>query len=114
MLQDQETSEAVGQGVLQGLFGQAKGQVFVQPASQTAFAVGIVDNVQASDAGMIAPIAERVRPRITQDVVSGLGDSAIGWAEAHIKARYDEGAARQALGLPEQAPAAAGAPAAPQ
>jgi len=114
-LQDQETQEAIGQGVLQGLFGQAKGQVFVQPASQTAFAVGVVDEIRASDVSTVAPIAERARPRITQDLVSGLGDSAIGWAQVNSKARYDVGAARQALGLPEEAPAdPAGAPAGPQ
>jgi peptidyl-prolyl cis-trans isomerase D len=105
-LQDQETQEAIGQGVLQGLFGQAKGQVFVQPASQTAFAVGVVDDIRASDVSTVAPIAERVRPQITQDLVSGLGDSAIGWTQVNSKARYDVGAARQALGLPEEAPAA--------
>lgn len=114
ILQDQETAEAIGPGVLQGLFGQAKGQVFVQPASQTAFAVGVVDDVRASDAAMVAPIAERVRPRITQDVTSGMGDSAIRWVQARSGASYDVAAARQALGLPEQAPAPAGAPAAPR
>ncbi len=114
MLQDQETAEAIGPGVLQGLFGQAKGQVFVQPASQTAFAVGVVDDIRASDAAMVAPIAERVRPRITQDVTSGMGDSAIRWVQARSGASYDVAAARQALGLPEQAPAPAGAPAAPR
>ncbi|WP_226634218.1 peptidylprolyl isomerase [Brevundimonas poindexterae] len=108
-LQDQETVEAIGQGVAQGLFGQAKGQVFVQPQSQTAFAVGVVDDVRASDPAMVAPIAERVRPRVTQDVVSGMGESAIGWTQARAKASYDVGAARQALGLPEEAPAPAGA-----
>ncbi len=105
-LQDQETQEAIGGGVLQGLFGQSKGQVFVQPASQTAFAVGVVDDIRASEASTVAPIAERVRPRITQDLVSGLGDSAIRWTQANSKASYDVAAARQALGLPEQAPAA--------
>jgi peptidyl-prolyl cis-trans isomerase D len=105
-LQDEEAQEAIGQGVLQGLFGQAKGQVFVQPASQTAFAVGVVDDIRASDAATVAPIAERIRPRITQDLVSGLGDSAIGWTQANSKASYDVAAARQALGLPEEAPAA--------
>lgn len=113
-LQDQETAEAIGPGVLQGLFGQSKGQVFVQPASQTAFAVGVVDDVRASDVAMVAPIAERVRPRITQDLVSGLGDSAIGWTQVNSKASYDVAAARQALGLPAEAPAPAGAPAGPQ
>ncbi|HAJ03318.1 MAG TPA: rotamase, partial [Brevundimonas sp.] len=101
-LQDQETQQAIGPGVLQGLFGQAKGQVFVQPASQTAFAVGVVDDIRASDAATVAPIAERIRPRITQDLVSGLGDSAIRWTQANSKASYDVGAARQALGLPEE------------
>lgn len=114
ILQDQETAEAIGPGVLQGLFGQAEGQVFVQPASQTAFAVGVVDDVRASDAAMVAPIAERVRPRITQDVTSGMGDSAIRWVQARSGSSYDVTAARQALGLPEEAPAPAGAPAAPQ
>jgi len=114
ILQDQETAEAIGPGVLQGLFGQAEGQVFVQPASQTAFAVGVVDDVRASDAAMVAPIAERVRPRITQDVTSGMGDSAIRWVQARSGSSYDVAAARQALGLPEEAPAPAGAPAAPQ
>lgn len=113
-LQDQETQDAIGQGVLQGLFGQAKGQVFVQPASQTAFAVGVVDDIRASDVATVAPIAERIRPRITQDLVSGLGDSAIGWTQANSKASYDVAAARQALGLPEEAPASAEAPAGPQ
>lgn len=114
-LQDQETQEAIGGGVLQGLFGQTKGQVFVQPASQTAFAVGVVDDIRPSDATMVAPIAERVRPRITQDLVSSLGDGAIRWTQVNSGASYDVALARQALGLPAQAPAApAGAPAGPR
>jgi hypothetical protein len=49
-----------------------------------------------------------VRPRIGQDLANGLGDLAIAAGQARVKAEFDVGLAREALGLPREAPAAAG------
>lgn len=104
LVQDQQTAESLGQGLIQGLFGQGKDQVFVQPLSQNAFVVGRVDAIRAAEPAIAAPIAESIRPRISQDVASSLGDSAISAAQARSRATYDVGQARVALGLEPEAP----------
>src|SRR5690606_21351792 len=37
VVRDRPTAESLGQGLLQGLFGQGKGQVFSQPASEDSY-----------------------------------------------------------------------------
>ncbi|HEV7228399.1 peptidylprolyl isomerase [Brevundimonas sp.] len=104
--QDEETQTALGAGALNGLFGQAKGQVFAEVDSETAFVVGVTDAIRAPAPALVAPVAERIRPRIGQDLTNGLGDLAITAGGARVKAENDVGAAREALGLPRE-PAAA-------
>lgn len=112
--QDQKSQEALGQGGLQGLFGQGRGQVFTLPQSATSYVIGRVDQIHAAVPALAAPIAEQVRPRMTQEQVQAMIQQSMTAAAARIKATYDIAQARTALGLsaePEAAPAAAGAPA---
>ncbi|MBX9575262.1 MAG: SurA N-terminal domain-containing protein [Caulobacteraceae bacterium] len=104
--QDEETQTALGAGALNGLFGQAKGQVFAEVDSETAFVVGVTDAIRAPAPALVAPVAERIRPRVGQDLTNGLGDLAIAAGGARVKAENDVGTAREALGLPRE-PAAA-------
>ncbi|NBB52892.1 rotamase [Rhizobium sp. CRIBSB] len=97
--QNQTSQEAIGQGVLRAVFSQGRGQAFTAPISETAVAVGRIDQVRAPVAALAAPIAERVRPQMTQELVQALGDTAVRAAADASKARYDIGAARLALGL---------------
>ncbi len=98
---DRATQEAVGQGALQGLFGQAKGQVFAQP-SDAGYVVGRVDQVHAAEPSVAGPAAEAARSRIAQDLAQGLTESAFTAGAARSKAKNDPVLARQALGLPDQ------------
>ncbi|MBD3835214.1 peptidylprolyl isomerase [Brevundimonas sp.] len=98
---DRATQESVGQGALQGLFGQGKGQVFAQP-SDAGYVVGRVDQVHAAEASVAGPAAEAARARIAQDLAQGLTESAFTAGAARSKAKNDPVLARQALGLPDQ------------
>ncbi|HEY1224112.1 MAG TPA: peptidylprolyl isomerase [Brevundimonas sp.] len=102
MQQNQTTQDAVGQGVLRAVYSQNRGQSFSAPVSQTAYAVGRVDQVHAPTAVLAAPIAEQVRPRMTQDLIEAMGDRAVQAGADRTKARYDIALARQALGLPAE------------
>ncbi len=103
--QDEETAEALGGGLLEGLFGQGKGQAFVQPLADGVFVIGVADAIRPPVPALAAPIAERIRPRIGQDLVGGFGDLAISAGQRRTKAESDPGLAREALGLPREAPA---------
>jgi peptidyl-prolyl cis-trans isomerase D len=105
--QDEETQAALGTGALNGLFGQAKGQAFAEVDSETAFVVGVTDAVRAPAPALVAPGAERIRPRIGQDLADGMGDLALRGAATRMKAGSDVGLAREALGLPREAAAPA-------
>lgn len=110
----QETVNELGQGALQGLFGQARGQVFSQPNSNNAFVVGRVDQIRAPSAAIAAPLAEQARPRVTQDMFDGLIQTAFNAAAVKVKARNDPARALEAIGVEAAAnPAGAPAPAAP-
>ena len=113
--QSRENQEGVGQGVLQGLFGQSKGQVFSGPNSDTAFVVGRVDNIHAAVPALAAPLAEQARPRVTQGLIQAMVQQGVSAAAEDVKAKSDRDLARQALGLTGPAAPAAGgaAPAAP-
>lgn len=105
--QNQSTQDEVGQGVLRGVYTQGRGQTFSSPASQTSYVVGRVDQIHAPTAVLAAPIAEQVRPRMTQDWVSAAGDTAVQAGANNTKARFDVNLALQALGLdPAATPAA--------
>jgi len=111
VLQNAETQTALGAGVLGGLFGQGRGQIFTGPASETAFVVGRVDAVRAASAAAAAPLADQIRPRLAQDVVEAAGDQLVAAAARASKAKNDPEAALTALGVTP--PAAATAPTTP-
>lgn len=100
---DRAAQGAVGQGVLQGLFGQGKGQVFAQPSSQTAYVVGRVEAIHAADPVVAGPAAENARTRIAQDLTQGMVESAFAAGAARTRAKNDPVLARQAIGLTEPA-----------
>ncbi len=111
--QDTQSQEALGEGALQGLFGQGRGQVFTLPQSATSYVIGRVDQIHAAVPALAAPIAEQVRPRMTEEQVQAMIEQSMTAAAARIKATYDVARARVALGLsaePEVVPGAAAAP----
>lgn len=103
--QSRAAQTEVGEGVLRGLFGQSKGQVFSDAQSQTAFVVGRVDAIHAADPALAAPLAEQARPRLTEELANALAERTIGVAAARTKSRNDPAAALQALGVETAAPA---------
>jgi peptidyl-prolyl cis-trans isomerase D len=103
----------LGDGVLGGLFGQGRGQVFTGPASNSAYVVGRVDAVRAANAVEAAPIAEQIRPRMTQELVAGLGEHLVAAAARIVKASNDPARALEALGLTPAASTTPATPAAP-
>ena len=107
VVRNQETQQSLGQGVLQGLFGQAKGQAFSQPASQTAYVVGRVDNIHAANPAAAGPLAEQVRPRLTQELVQAMVQSSFTAGAQRSKAKNDPAQALSALGLSADAKPAA-------
>ena len=110
--QNPEVQAELGQGVLQGLFGQGRGQVFTGPANETSFVVGRVEAVNPADPATAAPIANQVRERMGQELVQAVFEQALTAASVKVKASNDPGQARIALGLPEEPVAATpGAPA---
>lgn len=113
---NQQTVADLGQGTLQGLFGQARSQVFSQPNSNTSFVVGRVDQIRAPSAALAATLAEQARPRITQDMFEGLVQTAVNAGAAKVKAKNDPARALEAIGVTaaaNPAGAAGAAPAAP-
>lgn len=109
--QNAEAQTALGEGVLAGLFGQGRGQVFTAPASETAFTVGRVDAIRSGPAATAAPLANQIGPRLGQEMVEAAGDQLVTAAARASKAKNDPDAALAALGV--TAPAAAGTTPAP-
>ncbi len=109
--QNAEAQSALGEGVLGGLFGQGRGQIFTGPASNTAFVVGRVDAVRSPTAVIAAPIADQIRPRLAQELVNGAGEALISAAARASKATNDPARAVEALGV--TAPVAGAVPGAP-
>ncbi|MBY0396203.1 MAG: peptidyl-prolyl cis-trans isomerase, partial [Thermoleophilia bacterium] len=110
--QNAEAQTALGEGVLAGLFGQGRGQVFTAPASETAFVIGRVDAIRPAPPASAAPVANQIGPRLAQEIVQAAGDQLVTAAARASKAENDPAAALAALGV--TAPAAAGTtPAAP-
>ena len=104
--QNAGSQASLGDGVLGGLFGQGRGQVFTGPASETAFVVGRVDAVRAPTAALAAPIADQIRPRLAQELINGAGEALVAAAARAAKAENDPARAIEALGV---TPPAAGA-----
>ena len=112
--QNAESQASLGDGILGGLFGQGRGQVFTGPASETAFVVGRVDAVRAPTAIIAAPIADQIRPRMAQELVNGAGEQLLAAAARAAKAENDPARAVEALGVtPPPAGATPATPAAP-
>ncbi|MEG0818276.1 MAG: rotamase, partial [Brevundimonas sp.] len=109
----QASQTELGEGVLRGLFGQGKGQVFTGAASQNSFVVGHVDAIHAAVPALAAPLVEQVRPRLTQAMANAMVEQSFNAAAARVKAKNDPAAAITALGIeaPAAVPAAPAAPA---
>ena len=107
VVRDQATVQSLGQGIVQGLFGQSKGQVFAQPAAENAYVVGRVDNIHAADAAVAGPLAEQARPRMTQELIQAMVQASFSAGAQRSKAKNDPALARTALGLSATGPAPA-------
>ncbi|WP_309629346.1 peptidyl-prolyl cis-trans isomerase [Brevundimonas sp.] len=105
--QNAEAQAALGDGILGGLFGQGRGQVFTGPASETAFVVGRVDAVRAPTAAVAAPVADQIRARLAQELLNGAGEGLVAAAARASKAENDPARAIEALGVTAPAPGAA-------
>ncbi|CAN5470662.1 peptidylprolyl isomerase [soil metagenome] len=101
--QNPQTQAAIGQGVVEGLFGQGKGQVFSGPSSQTAYVVGRVDNIHGASPVLAAPIAEQVRVRMTQQMGNDTVEAALAAGALRSKAKNDPALALTALGVDPEA-----------
>ena len=104
--QNPQIQAELGQGVLQGLFGQGRGQVFTGPQSQTAYVVGRVDAVRPAVAALAAPIAEQVRGRLGEEMSNAAVELAFDAGARRSKAENDSALALQALGIDAPVPAA--------
>ena len=88
--------------------GQGKGQAFAEVNSETDFVVGVTDAIRAPAPALVAPIVERLRPRVGQDLTNDIGELSIAAGQRRSKAESDIGLAREALGLPREAATPAG------
>ena len=109
--QSQQSQTELGEGVLQGLFGQGKGQVFSGPAGQAGFVVGRVDNIHPAVPALAAPVAEQLRLRMVQDMANAAVEQTFDVAAKRAKAKNDPALALEALGV--AAPVAGSAPGSP-
>ncbi|AQR62023.1 rotamase [Brevundimonas sp. LM2] len=108
----QQNAEAgLSQGVLQGLFGQSRGQIFTGPGSETTFVVGRVDAVRPAVAATSAPLADGVRSRLASDIVNAGVEQLVTAAARRSKAENDPAAALEALGVTAPGTPATTAPA---
>ncbi len=110
--QNEQAQTELGEGVLQGLFGQGKGQVFSGPA-QAGFVVGRVDNIHPAVAALAAPVAEQLRLRMGQNFAQAAVEQTFDAAARRTKAKNDPALALQALGVSAPAAGSTTTPAAP-
>lgn len=107
---DAEGDNPVAEGVLDGLFGQGRNQVFSGPANREGhFAIGVVDEIRAPTAALAGQAAEARRPEMTnailqQELVPALQSA----AREAVNVSVHPDRARAALGVApeEEAPAA--------
>ncbi|WP_269513753.1 peptidylprolyl isomerase [Brevundimonas subvibrioides] len=106
--QNAETQSALGQGVLEGLFGQSRGQIFTGPGANNSFVVGRVDAVRPADPATASRLADQIRGRIGSDIVSAGVEQLVTAGAARSKATNDPAAAIEALGVtaPDATPTA--------
>ncbi|WP_421728898.1 peptidyl-prolyl cis-trans isomerase [Brevundimonas sp.] len=109
--QNPQAQQEIGEGILQGLFGQGRGQVFSGAASASSYVVGRVDAIHPAVPALAAPIAQQVLGRMGAEFGNGAAQSLIEAAAAKAKAKNDPALALQALGVTDAA--AGSAPAAP-
>lgn len=96
--QSQATQAELGDAVLRGLFTQGKGQVFSGPG-QSGIVIGQVDAIIAAKPADAAPLVEQVRPRLTQEMASGMAQRGVVTGALRTKAKNDPAAALSALGV---------------
>ena len=110
--QNPQVQTEIGQGVMEGLFGQGKGQVFSGPASESAYVVGRVDAIRPAVPALAAPVAEQVRARMAEQMGNAMVENALAAGALRSKAKSDTDFALQALGVdPATATTPAPAPA---
>jgi peptidyl-prolyl cis-trans isomerase D len=97
--QNPQAQSEIGQGVMDGLFGQSRGQVFSGPASQTSHVIGRVDAVHAAVPALAAPVAEQIRVRLSQQMGNETVESLLRAGAARAKAKNDPALALTTLGL---------------
>ena len=103
---------ALGQGIVEGLFGQGRGEVFSGPADQTGrFVIGVVDDISAPVAALAGEQAEQVRrPLTAQAWQQEIQPATRATARREMDVRTYPDRARAALGVPpEETPAEGGA-----
>jgi peptidyl-prolyl cis-trans isomerase D len=99
--QPQEGEGALGQGVMEGLFGQGRGQVFSGQADDEGnFVVGVVDRVVPPVAAVVGRQAEEVRMPLTaqafqQEILPAIQAG----ARVEVDVRTDPDRAALALGV---------------
>ncbi len=113
IVQNQANQAELGQGVLAGVFGQGRGQIFTGQASETAFVVGRVDAVRAPAAAPAAALIAEIGPRLGEAMGQEMANLAIEAAANKVGARHDVERARQALNLTDTPATPAGVPSAP-
>ena len=108
MQQNAEAQAALGQGILEGLFGQSRGQIFTGPGTDNSFVVGRVDAIRSADPATASRLADQIRSRIGSDVVNAAVEQLVTAGAARSKATNDPAAAIEALGVtaPGTAPTA--------
>ena len=113
--QNPQVQQELGQGLVQGLFGQGKDQVFSTPGANASFVIGRVDAIRPAVPAEAAPIAEQVRGRMLEAWVTEAVMASIKAGAARSKAKNDPALAREALGLDPlpEGDAAAATPATP-
>ena len=58
-----------------------------------------IDNVRAANPAVAGPLAEQVRPRLTQELVQAMVESSVSAGAQRSKAKNDPAQALSALGL---------------
>lgn len=96
--QSQATQAELGDAVLRGLFTQGKGQVFSGPG-QNGIVIGQIDAITAAKPADAAPLVEQVRPRLSQEMASGMAQRGVVVGGQRVKAKNDPAAALTALGV---------------
>lgn len=105
-----EGEGALGQGVLDGLFGQGRGQVFAGPADEEGrFVIGVVDAISPPAAVLAGRQAEQFRGLLAQQFEPEIMQAIQAAAREAVDVRTYPDRARAALGVPPEEEPAEGA-----